>query len=541
MILSLLHIKLIFSKGLFYNSIVLENKLEIENAKYSHDELLCLAYRKWGTLLFPHLEGDFAFSFYDADEKSYFAARDPLGVKALYFTKIEENYHFASSISELLNLPNIQKKPNLKSMKTMLYSRTVEYSNTLYEGIYRLPPGHFMTIENGKAKIERYWFPEKIKRDYKITEEEAVKKLHNLFLNAINKRVLDLEETAVEVSGGIDSSSVACLLAKNRTASKIDSYSMELKGLKCDEDVYVDSLLEQYPLNHQKISCEKLDYTQKYSLTQLYTVSADWPLMHVSAIGYFMAEKMYTEKKRVILTGQGGDEVFGWNSYIFYDLFMRFKFLTLYRELKYLAKPWRAIKKYIVKPVLGERGIRFLKIIFRKKKKNNFFKKSDEVKSISQIAKIKDLSFIEDIDSITSARHVTVMDGNFLHPMEEYFSVEFRHPFYDLELVEFSLSLPPKFKLSKGRGKYIFRKAMENILPEKINSRTDKAEFSEILEQQIDALDLSALLNNAYIVKLGLIDQAGIYKIRNEYEAQSIKKPFHIWGLINMEYCKESA
>ena len=97
-------------------------------------------------------------------------SRDPLGLKSLYYTHTREGYLFSSDIGTLLSLPFIAKKPNLRSMRTMMQCFAADYHDTMYEGIYRLPPGHTIRIENGRKTIERYWFPEKIEIDYNITE-----------------------------------------------------------------------------------------------------------------------------------------------------------------------------------------------------------------------------------------------------------------------------------------------------------------------------------------------------------------------------------
>ena len=114
--------------------------------------------------------------------------------------------------------------------------------------------------------------------------------------------------------------------------------------------------------------------------------------------------------------------------------------------------------------------------------------------------------------------------------------MEYRHPFFDLELVEFALSLPPEMKYKAGIIKWIWRRAMDGILPEKIKNRTDKAEFSEVLIQQIDAIDLSELLDDPYIVKLGLIEQSLIDEERKAYEEKTVTYIVFLWAIINMEY-----
>jgi len=134
------------------------------------------------------------------------------------------------------------------------------------------------------------------------------------------------------------------------------------------------------------------------------------------------------------------------------------------------------------------------------------------------------------------AAHSTLMDGNFFHCAENYFGIEYRHPFFDLELVEFALSLPPEMKYKEGTIEWILRKAMKGILPDKINNRTDKAEFSELLIQQIDAIDLNELFDDPYIVKLGLMEQSVIDSYRKEYEDKTVKYISFFWTIINVEY-----
>jgi asparagine synthase (glutamine-hydrolysing) len=530
---------IIFSKTTLYNIKDLKNKLDIVNSNSSDNDLLCLAYKKWGNFLPSNLNGDFSFVIYDSKEKYYFCARDPLGVKALYFTKTEEGYRFSDNINELLNFSDVLKKPNLKSMRTMLYQRTVDYTDTMYEGIYRLPPGHFLTIKNGEEQIERYWYPEKIKIDYSLTEEEASEKLKELFSKAIDNRITNLKEMAFEVSGGLDSSSIVSLLSQSIDPSDIDSYSMDFKGLKCDEGAYVDSILEKYPLHHQKISTSKLDYHQTYSLDHLYEMSRNWPITLTFAMSLPMFERMRKDGKKIVITGQGGDHLFTGTPYVLYDLFNRFKFINIYRELIIYPNPWHAIKSHIIIPLLGKRVIHFVKTLLGKNKEKTtslFFEEGKSIKDLSEVLGIKNIALKDDFDFITSALHSTIMDGNIFHCAEDYFNLELRHPFFDKELVEYALSLPPEMKYKQRTIKWILRKAMNGILPNKIRDRKDKAEFSEVIIQQIDAIDLSSLLDDPYIVKLGFIEQSLINKYRKEYEDKAIKYMGSLWTIINIEY-----
>ena len=484
------------------------------------------------------IKGDFSFALHHEKEDAYFCARDALGIKSLYFTKTEEGYKFSSKLSDLLNLPNIIKKPNLKSMKTMLYQCMVDYTDTMYEGIYRIPPGYFMTIKDGKEHLERYWFPEKIKIDYTLTEEEAAKKLKELFSKAVDSTVTNLEETAFEVSGGLDSSSVVSLLSQKANPSTIESYSMEFKELKCDEGEYVDSILEQYSLHHQKIPVDKLDYHKKYALKNLYAISPNWPITLTFAMILPMLEKMKNDGKNVVITGQGGDHLFTGTPLVLYDLIRRLKLGIAYHELRAYKKPWNAIKAYIIRPLIGEKAFVTLKKLLRKSSKETdpFMNDESDIENLTQKIGILNPTFKYDLEMITSLHYSTVLDGNIFHAAEDYFDIELRHPFFNKELVEFTLSLPPEMKYQKKTIKWIWRKAMDGILPDKIRDRKNKAEFSEVIRQQIDTIDLDTLLNNPYIVKLGLIEQSLIDKHRKEYEDKTAKHILILWTIINVEY-----
>jgi len=536
--MSLVGYKVLLSQIKLYDTKVLQEKLGLKELKTLNDEQLCQAYAKLGNSLPLALGSDFSFVLYNAEKETYFCARDPLGIKSLYFTKIEDSYRFSSTVDELLKIPNVLKNPNLNAMRTMLYQRTVDYTETMYEGVYRLPPGHFMVIENGKERMERYWYPEKIKIDYAITENAAAKKLKVLFEKAVKNRISKLEETAFEVSGGLDSSSVVSILSQNILPSSIDSYSMDFKGLHCDEDEYIDSILENYALHHQKIPCDHLDYHHRYPLKHLYKMSPSWPITLTFAMYIPLFEQMKRDGKKIVISGQGGDHLFTGTSYVYYDLFRRFKFLALSKEFKTHKRPWNSIKVYIIKPILGEKGTHFVRILLGKKEisSSSLFEEKNKIKDLSDIAEVKNPAHKHDLDMLTMSAHSTMMDGNFFHCAENYFGIEYRHPFFDKELVEFALSLPPEMKYKGGTIKWILRKAMDGILPDKIRDRKDKAEFSELLIQQIDAIDLSKLLDDPYIAKLGLIEQSLIDKFRKEYEDKTVKYIVFLWTIINIEY-----
>jgi len=472
------------------------------------------------------------------DGQTSFALRDPIGIESIYFTKKEKGYLFSKKIDDLFRISKLFPKPNLKSLKSMLYHRTVDYFDTMYEGVGRLPPGYCMLVENGKVYIERYWFPENIKINKNISEEEASEKIRKLLSSAIENNIEHLEKTAFEVSGGLDSSSIVSLLCQSVSAHDIDSYSINFDTWKCDEREYVESLLSQYPLNHQCISAFNLDYKDKYSLKNLYTLEKHWPITGTFAMYLPMLEKMKQDGKNCVITGQGGDHLFTGSRYVLYNYFREFRWIELYRELYLYPKPWNTAKAYILLPLLGDKTVSFLKkYLLKKGEENPFFTENNEIAEYSQSLCIKDLAHLEAIDTLTSSFNATILDGGPINSARDNFGLDYRHPYFDLELVEFVLSLPEEMKYKHRTIKWILRKAMDGILPNKIKNRDDKANFREPIIQQIEAVDIGALLNDPYIVKLGLIDLALIDKYRKEYEKDKTQVSLVLlWVIINVEY-----
>ena len=503
---------------------------------FSTDDSLLEKYKKYGSKIVDNMEDEFSFALYEKNNDIYFAVRDPLGIKPLYYTKTKDQYHFSMEIGELLALPSVEKKPNLKSMHTMLECQAVDPTETMYEGIYRLPPGHTLTIKKGQERIERYWYPEKIKTNYSISEDEAAEKLKVIFEKAVMKRTEKLGETAFELSGGLDSTSVVSLLAQKEEPSSLSSYAMGFKGIDCDESEYVSAVLNEYPLHHTTVPVADLDYKEKYSLENLYKYSPDWPITITFAMSIPMVEKMVEDGKKIVLTGQGGDHLFTGTPYMMSDLFRRGKFLSLYAELKQYKYPFRIWKSYALRPLIPPKMIERLRSLLGKKPPEQTYAKHCSKINVDFVADIRNPVKKFDLEAITSALHTTLMDGNLFHCMEEHFGIEYRHPFFDKELVEFALSLPPEMKYRQRKIKWILREAMKGILPEKVRDRGDKAEFSEVLMRQIDAVDLDELLGDPCIVKLGLIEKETLDRYRESYQKRSKKDTVPFWSAINVEY-----
>ena len=237
-----------------------------------------------------------------------------------------------------------------------------------------------------------------------------------------------------------------------------------------------------------------------------------------------MAKAMQKKGIRVVLTGQGADQVLTGNYYMLIDYIKSYqwlKFLSLWRSIHYNKK---AILKHSILTPLAYSYYKNKNSTKQSKTKNQFDY------SIYPLAQYSDLQ------DITGDAHNCFVDNNAYHCAGVY-DIEYRHPFYDSRLIEFALSLPAEYKLWGDEGKKILREAMKDILPEKIRTRQDKAEMSELLRDQINAIDLNEFWKVHHIIDLGIVKQNDLTEAINTYKSNtSGRGSSRLWKLINLEY-----
>jgi len=494
-------------------------------------------YKKFKKNCVNYLYSEYSFVIHDKANQSYFAVRDTIGFKPLYYTISNNRFYFASDIGDIFKISGIKKEFNFFTMQSIIFHSTISYSETMYKNIKRVPPGHYMYVSNnGKCKIERYWKPEEIKINYMITEKEAKEQLLTLLDKAIFDRIDDISTTGFELSGGLDSSSIVSWVKHQKPQETLTAFSMNFKSMEnCDESEYINAMQEKYDINLQNLATDKMDYKHKYSLENNYKLNPHWPIFITYTMGFSVVGKAKELGIKTILTGQGGDNVLAGNLYVLHEYFKHIKWVQLYKELKALPHPKNMIKRYIILPALGEKNIRRLRAVVYKIKKNDnrpdimFQEFSDFYTGNSYVFKF-------DLSQVLHSTLSVLMESGYYHVAEKHFGIEFKHPFFDRRLIEFMLTLPPKFKYSEGLSKRLLRIAMKGILPEKIRQRDDKAEFSEVLRQQIDTIDLDDLLDNSNLSALGLIDQKKLDKYKEHYLNGKMKNVVYFWQLINLEY-----
>lgn len=463
-------------------------KLEIDENDFSvitDTALILRSYEKWGEECPDHLLGDFAFAIWDKKKEQLFCVRDHVGIRPFYYYIDEHFFCFSSEISSLFSIASIEKLINNNAIDTFIEHITLTYEETFFKNIKRLSSAHKIIMCAEGITYSRYWFPEKLKINKEISFEEAAKKFKNLLQDAINVRLRSAYPVGCELSGGLDSSSILCLAAGMSQGKDIIPFSQRYGDLDCDESYYSDLVAQSLGMNIQTVRVDKLDYVVEYSLERYFKAFHDWPT-YGSFMGLLpVAKKIQKQNIRILLTGQGGDHIVEGNLYILVDYLKAFKFGKLYKELSYYKWSRKIIKNYVVKPILPKFIFKVKDFLSLKKRKksvypNNFFENEDSNLVFPTFA------FKEDIDSIVGTFTSFWADSNIYHNIEK-FNIESRHPYFDVRLIEFCLSIPEEYKLMHGISKRILKEAMKGILPEPVRSRNDKADFGEFVAMQLSS------------------------------------------------------
>ena len=208
-------------------------------------------------------------------------------------------------------------------MESMVHHSRIPYTETMFEGIQRLGPGHHLTISSdGQPTIKRYWKPENIKINHRISDVEAIETFRLLFDQAISERIDGQRVVGCELSGGLDSSSILTWLKKYYPSLHTTALSMTFESLdKCNETAYVELIEKKYDLSLVKIPVDKLDYRRARDLESYYRLNPYWPIFITNTLGLPLVEAAKEKGIRTILTGQGGDHLMSGNYFCLYDYF----------------------------------------------------------------------------------------------------------------------------------------------------------------------------------------------------------------------------
>lgn len=431
-------------------------------------ETLIHGFEEWGVDLLNKLRGMFGFAIYNKKDGSVFIARDFFGIKPMHYTLIDGELVYGSEIKSILCHPKFVKKFNTRALDTYLSFQYAVPPETFFEGVYCLLPGHYMWYKDGKVETTRY-FEARFNPDESMTEEEAVDKIEKVFENSVNAHKIADVEVGCFLSSGVDSSYVSTYFADQKTFTVGFDF-----GLKYNEISWAERLSEKIGVEHHTKIIGSEEFWDAVPIVQYHM---DQPLADPSCIALYFVSKLASEYVKVVLSGEGADELFG--GYTVYNdprVFKVYQTLVPYcvrRGIYTLVSKLPDIKgrDYLMRAThpLEERFIGNA-FMYDMKEKQEILKDPSIATRPQDITK-KFYDRVKDYDDVTKMQYLDInlwMVGDILlkaDRMSMANSLELRVPFLDKEVFKVASTLPTKLRVNKHNTKYAMRKAAQRHMP----------------------------------------------------------------------------
>jgi asparagine synthase (glutamine-hydrolysing) len=446
-------------------------------------ETIVHLYEEYGVRCVEHLRGMFAFALWDERKRQLLLARDRVGIKPLYYAESGGRLLFASELRAFLSVPEIETRLNWRAMNRLFTFVCTPLDASILEGINKLPPGHLLVAQPGRPpRIERYW-DVRFAPDYGRSEEYFVDGLRGLLEESVRLHLASDVPLGAFLSGGIDSSAVVATMAR-LVSTPVKTFSIGFKEAAFNEAGYARLVAERFGTEHHELILEPnvldiLDELTRY---------LDEPFGDPSAVPTYMVSRLAARHVKVVLSGDGGDELFAG-----YD-----RYLVEGRErAAELPAPLRRLLGRMVRHTPeGMRGRNFL----RRRSLSGLERYLDNACLFSRDALqrlFEPEAFAKlDVDSRwrESREFLDSVPEHWLsalqyHDIKTYLpldiltkvdrmsmahSIEARVPLLDHKLIEFAATIPPELQLRHGTGKYIFKRALRGILPPEIIDRSKR-------------------------------------------------------------------
>jgi|SRR5581483_6811725 len=478
--------------GEIYNFVELREKL----LGYGHvfktrsdTEVIVHAYEQWGVDCVNHFNGIFAFALWDTVRRELFLARDHLGVKPLYYTQIGNRLLFASEMKALLADRNCRRDVDLASLSKLFTLRYVPSPDTMFAGIKKLPPGHFMKAGAQGIAIQRYWkWTPRI--DRKASESDLIVQYQELVEDAVRLQMRSDVPVGLFLSSGIDSGALLALMSKY-SGQPVRTFTIGFEeGERSNETEGARELAAMFGADHSEMMVSPRDYENYY---QRYLWDLEEPVGNESAAAFYFVSLIASRKVKVALTGQGADEPWaGYPRYLGVKLSERYSQLPAWvtENLRRIVGRYsrnevlrRGVDSLADRDILG----RFVKIysFYTSSMKSDLFQPwvKQEISTDGAEARESLRALQWDVRNLAPLSQMLYIDTRANLPDDLLMvgdktsmanSLEARVPFLDYRLVEFIESLPPSLKLRGLQGKYLHKRAIEKWLPKRIVYRKKK-------------------------------------------------------------------
>jgi len=465
----------------------LEDKGHIFKSK-TDIEVILHAYEEYGTDCLEHLDGMFSFAIWDSRRRQLFLARDRFGIKPLHYYYKNGIFAFGSEIKAILNIPDVSKDMDNQALWNYFTLMQVPAPQTIYKDIRKFLPSQAMVIkENGSHREWQYW-DIKIGEDSSKKEQEWIEELKTLFENSMKNHLVADVPIGCFLSGGVDSSAIVAFATRIKQ-EPVKTYSISFidDGEEFDESPMQKIIADRFGTDHHEIRVKP----DMLNVIDLLIRECDEPFAVPSAVGLYHVSKLASKEVKVVLSGDGGDELFagyarlydrdrlfGWSGWLPANAKKALKHMSqlipieatrysVLRKMRYFLEfsSMTDIERYIC--ILGIYSLESKMTIFSRDFLNEIDKDmiNDYYFNTWNDFKLNRLNkrLYYDIKTRLSDEMLTKMDR-----CTSMVSIEGRVPFLDRKLAECAMKIPIGLKYSRHSGKKIFKKLLKGLVPDEI-------------------------------------------------------------------------
>ena len=548
--------------GEIYNFREIRRQLEALGHRFKSNtdaEVIVYAYLEWGYECLARFNGMFAFAIWDTRDESLFLARDRLGIKPLYYSETSAGFAFASEIKALVAIPNHPREVDLVALDQFMTFLWTPGSRTLFQGVSKLPPAHYLVYRNNNIEVSEYW-DVSFDEDDSISESEWTERVREQVSRSVRAQLLSDVPLGAFLSGGIDSSTIVALMC-GVSELKPTTYTFGFRGEDLRYDIIEDDVKYARMVGQQFGT----DYHESYlepevmQLLPKLVYHMDEPVADPAIITSYLICRAARERLTVLLSGMGGDEVFAG-----YPRHAAVRIANAYNLIpSFLSRPvvdalpggrpgrltalFRNTKKLARSAALPERE-RYLGFgtYFNKTEKQELYNgdlsaavRNFDAYEVHQkfFNRVAEQAFINQMLYVDLKTFLPCMNLTYTDKTSMASSVEVRVPLLDHELVELSARIPAALKLKGLTRKYILKRAAERWLPREIVYRR-KAGFSAPVRAWL-VRDLRGmvedLLSETNITKRGYFDYEYVKRLIDDNLSGREDNGLKVFQLLTLE------
>lgn len=524
---------------------------------YSDTEVLLEAYLEWGKDCVSRLRGMFAFAIWDSRKQELFLARDRIGIKPLYYALLPGGiFIFASELKAILKHKQLSRKLRIDALEDYLMLGYVPDPKTIIEGVCKLPPATTLVKKQGSQdlRVSSYWVPDLERGSAAIVADQS--ELVSRLEEAVRMRMVSDVPLGAFLSGGVDSSAIVALMSRNNP-EPIETCAIGSEDPSYDESGYAQ-LASDYFGSHHRLRLASAN--DGFLLDRMASIF-DEPFADLSALPMYRVCGLAKEKVKVVLSGDGGDELFAG--------YRRHRFHMLEEHLRGLLP--LAIRRPIFKPLAAiypklDRAPQFL----RAKSTFEALGRSSAEAYCHSVSKTPDrdryrlhtakmrktldgyhpherfrelADEMKGLDPLSVVQYIdlkTYLPGDILTKVDRASmaqSIEVRVPILDHKFVEYALRLPAQTRIVEGEGKFAFKQSLRGTVPAEILDRPKKGfdvPISSWLRNEL-APDLTRLEDSEVLLDTGLIDRKGIRTLIDEHLGATRDHHTTLWSLLSLD------